>query len=90
MQLQSLEDKLQKLMLRFEQLKKENNKLKSEVNNLQTALVLANKKTAQLQQKNDALAIGIQHKSPEEKKQLQSRIDAYLKEIDKCLSLLDA
>lgn len=89
-QLKSLEDKLQKLMQRFEQLKKENGRLKDALNDAQTSLARANKKTEQLQQQNDALKIGVQHWTPEEKKKLQVRIDGYLKDIDKCLSVLDA
>ncbi|HEY0299039.1 MAG TPA: hypothetical protein VGB84_07455 [Arachidicoccus sp.] len=89
-QLQSLEEKLQQLLQRYEQLKKENQKLKNELTQTQTLLAQTNKKIAQTEQQNDALKIGVQHWSTEEKKQLQSRIDSYLKEIDKCLALLDA
>lgn len=89
-QLKSLEDKLQKLMQRFEQLKKENGKLKDALNDTQTSLARANKRIEQLQQQNDALKIGVQHWTLEEKKKLQARIDGYLKDIDKCLSVLDA
>ncbi|ANI89432.1 hypothetical protein A9P82_09070 [Arachidicoccus ginsenosidimutans] len=88
--LQSLEDKLQKLLQRFEQLRKDNQKLRNELDKTQTSLAQANKKIEEIQRQNDALKIGVQHWSPEEKKRLQARIDGYLKDIEKCLSLLDA
>lgn len=89
-QLKSLEEKLQKLMQRFDILKKENSKLRKELDHTHTSLAMTNKKIEKLQQQNDALKIGVQHWAPEEKKHLQYRIDSYLKDIDKCLSLLDA
>lgn len=88
--LQNLENKLEKLLQRYEQLKKENQKLETNAEKNQTLLLQANEKIAQLQQQNDALKTGVQYLNVEDKKRLQSAIDGYLRDIDKCLSLLDA
>ncbi len=88
--LQGLEEKLQQLLQRYERLQKENQKLKQELENTQTLLAKNNLTIKTVQQQNDALKIGVQHWNTEEKKLLQRRIDGYLKDIENCLTLLDA
>jgi len=90
LQFQGLEEKLQKLVQRYELLEKENRKLKAESEKNQILLAQANAKIAKLQQQNDALKIGAEYLSDGDKKMLEYRIDGYLREIDKCLALLDA
>lgn len=88
--LQSLEEKLQQLLQRYQRLQKENQKLKNELYQTQTLLAQSSNENRALEQQNDALKIGVQSWTPEEKKQLQHRIDGYLKDIEHCLALLDA
>lgn len=89
-QLKSIQQKLQQLLKQYQTVQKENAQLKKEAEKQKTII---NSKTEQielLQQKLDAVQVGVNNWSDDEKINLQKRIDTYLKEIDKCLSLLNA
>ncbi len=89
-QIKSIQEKLQQLLRQQQLLQKENQKLKKE---LEKATASAREKeaiTQSLQQQVDALKLGTTARSTEEKGALEKRIDVYLKEIDKCLALLNA
>jgi len=87
-QIQSLQSKLQQLLQQYKQLQKENESLKKEVS-LQTQNNLSHRETIQsLQQKLHAARLSNQSLSEADKKELNQKINSYLKEIDKCLSLL--
>jgi chromosome segregation ATPase len=88
-QLKSIQAKLQQVMKQYQALQKENAQLKKEISK---AYSLDTDKTEQLQkfqQQVDVLKLGVSGWDEEEKKELEKRIDVYLKEIDKCLSLLN-
>lgn len=90
LQIKNIQDKLQQLLRQQQLLQKENQKLKKE---LEKALLNSGEKehvVQTLQQQVDALKLGAGARSEEEKTALQKRIDGYLKEIDKCLTLLNA
>ncbi|OIR12713.1 hypothetical protein GALL_57800 [mine drainage metagenome] len=89
-QLKSIQQKLQQLLKQYQTVQKENAQLKKEA---EKQKIIINSKTEQielLQQKLDAVQVGVNNWSDDEKINLQKRIDTYLKEIDKCLSLLNA
>ena len=89
-QLKSIQQKLQQLLKLYDAVQKENAQLKKEA---EKQKIIIHSKTEQIelvQQKLDAVQVGVNNWSDEEKINLQKRIDAYLKEIDKCLSLLNA
>ncbi len=89
-QLKSIHQKLQQLLKQYQTVKKENIQLKKE---LEKQKIFINSKTGEielLQQKIDAVQVGVNNWGDDEKIHLQKRIDGYLKEIDKCLSLLNA
>lgn len=89
--LQRLEEKLEQLLQKYQQLQKENKKLKDAVQHTETTLAKSKKENEELLRQNDALKLGtLRPMNEEQKKLLQTRIDGYLKEINKCLSLLDA
>jgi len=88
-QLKSIQQKLSQLVKQYLSVQKENLKLKKE---LEKYRLLDERKSAgleSLQQKLDVLSIGTDSWSAEDKADLQKRIDVYLKEIDKCLALLN-
>ncbi len=90
LQIKHIQEKLQLLLRQQQLLLKENQKLKKE---LERATVLGQEKEAvsqSLQQQVDALKLGGSSRSEEERAVLEKRIDTYLKEIDKCLALLNA
>ncbi len=89
LQIKSIQDKLQQLLKRQGVLQKENQKLKKD---LEKALFATEEKEQTLQaiqQQMDVLKLGSGSLNDEEKNALSKRIDVYLKEIDKCLSLLN-
>jgi ABC-type iron transport system FetAB ATPase subunit len=89
LQIKSIQDKLQQLLRQQAVLHKENQRLKKE---LEKATGLNEEKQAlvqALQQQTDVLKLGSGTMDEAEKNALGKRIDVYLKEIDKCLALLN-
>ena len=89
LQIKSIQDKLQQLLKQQGVLQKENQKLKKD---LEKALSVTEEKEQTLQaiqQQMDVLKLGSGSLNDEEKNALSKRIDVYLKEIDKCLSLIN-
>jgi septal ring factor EnvC (AmiA/AmiB activator) len=88
-QIRNIQDKLQQLLKQQALVQKENQQLKKELDRLHTqneekqAMVLA------LQNQLDAVKLGALSLNETEKAALGKRIDGYLKEIDKCIALLN-
>ena len=89
LQLDAIRQKLKALLDKHSALQKENRQLQTEKENLQKQMAFQNDQIKQLQQQNDVLKSGIQHWHPEQKKLFVKRIDSYLREIEKCLALLN-
>ncbi len=87
--LENVHQKLKLLLDKHSALQKENIKLTSERNNLQKQLDAKDEQIKQLQQESDILKSGIQNWHPAQKKIFARRIDQYLKEIDKCIALIN-
>lgn len=89
--LKNLEDKLEQLLKKYQLLQKENKRLKTSLSQTETALARSQKAYEALQLKLDAGLISSAKTMGEQQQQLlQNRIDQYLKDINKCLTLLDA
>ena len=84
-----LQQKQQLLLKQFAVLKTENRQLTKRLAKKDAQLINAEEKLKDLQQKLDVLKISKGAFSDEEKKELERRIDAYVKEIDRCLALLN-
>ncbi|MDQ2753452.1 MAG: hypothetical protein M3R72_10565 [Bacteroidota bacterium] len=89
MQLQMIQQKLKTLLDKHSALQKEKRQLQIEKENLQKQIAYQNDQIKKLEQQNDVLKSGIQHWHPEQKKLFIKRIDSYLKEIEKCLALIN-
>ncbi len=89
-QIAIIEEKLQALLLRYKRLQKENANLKAELHDASTKLAISLKENENLHQKLDVSNIGVSEWTTQEKQNLQKRIDGYLKEIEKCMELLNA
>lgn len=89
-QLMALHEKVQRMLKQYQALQKENQQLKRELALHHAALENKNFIVNQLEQQIDVLQMNAKTQTDEEKKALEKRIDQYLKEIDKCLSLLNA
>lgn len=89
LQIKSIQDKLQQLLKQQALLQKENARLKKD---LEKANSLADEKQLSLQslqQQVDVAKLSSGNLNDAEKNALSKRIDTYLKEIDKCLALLN-
>lgn len=89
LQIKSIQNKLQQLLRQQALLQKENQRLKKD---LEKATALSEEKEASLRairQQVDVLKLGSGNLTETEKNVLGKRIDGYLKEIDKCLALLN-
>lgn len=88
-QIKSIQDKLQQLLKQQALLQKDNQRLQKE---LEKANMLNEGKQGliqTLQQQVDVVKLGSGNLDEAEKNALGKRIDVYLKEIDKCLALLN-
>ncbi|SJZ34500.1 hypothetical protein [Sediminibacterium ginsengisoli] len=88
--IKSISDKLQLLLRQQQLLLKDNQRLKKELEKAQLSGEEKDAAILLLQQQTDALKLGAAQRTPEEKAELEKRINGYLKEIDKCLALLNA
>ncbi|MEJ7682054.1 MAG: hypothetical protein WKG06_30215 [Segetibacter sp.] len=83
-----IEDKVQQLLKEYNFAQKEIQRLQKENNRSNEQLQLCNEQASQIHKKADALKIKAGSLQSDTKKDLEKRIDAYLKDIDKCLALL--
>jgi chromosome segregation ATPase len=88
-QLKTIQTKLQQVLQQYQHLQKENAQLKKKLEKSQQHNLENNEQLSNLQQQVDVLKLGVQGWSEEEKVELEKRIDVYLKEIDKCIALLN-
>lgn len=87
-QLKRIQDKLQLLAKQHVALKKENTALQTELNDLRQQSTSFRENIDSLKQQVDILKFSNGEMEPEEKKQFEKRINAYVKEIDRCIALL--
>ncbi len=87
--IKTVQDKLQLLLKSHQALVRENQRLQKELEKSQQQVASRDEHVHALQQQVDALKLGSSAQSPEEKVLLEKRINGYLKEIDKCLALLN-
>ena len=89
LQIKNIQDKLQLLLKQQSVLAKENQRLKKELDKAVSLLEEKEQLIQNLHQKLDTLKLGSGNLDASEKQALGKRIDIYLKEIDKCLALLN-
>ena len=87
--IQHVTDKVQLLLKQYNDAQKEVQKLTKENASLRTLVEEKNQQTLQLQQKVEALRLTSVSLNDDVKKDLEKRINVYLKEIDNCLALLN-
>ncbi len=86
--IKSVNDKLQQLLKNHVALKKENENLKNELSNLKEKEVEYKFALHELDQKVYVLKAASGQMPEADQKEFEKRINQYLKEIDKCISLL--
>jgi 5'-deoxynucleotidase YfbR-like HD superfamily hydrolase len=87
-QIRRILDKLQLLLRQRDLLLKENGKLKEELERLQELQRGHQTKLELLQQQVEVLGVTKAVMSDEEKKELEKRLGQYIREIDRCITLL--
>lgn len=89
LQIRSIQEKLQQLLKQQALLQKENGRLKKELDKARQAAADSVAQVHALQQQVDAARLGSGQMNETERAALDKRIDVYLKEIDKCLAMLN-
>ncbi len=88
-QIKSIQDKLQQLLKQQALLQKDNQRLQKELEKANSLNEGKQGLIQALQQQVDVVKLGSGNLDEAEKNALSKRIDMYLKEIDKCLALLN-
>jgi regulator of replication initiation timing len=88
-QLKRIHEKLQQLMKTYVALQKENKRLTLEIEKVKTFTTQQQKTNDDLRQQLDILKLSTHKLSNDDKKELEKRINYYLKEIDRCIALLN-
>lgn len=88
-QIDTIQDKLQQLLKQYQLLQKENRRLTKELEKTAEAASENEKRLEGFQQQLDAVKLGGMAWSATDKETMEKRINTYLKEIDKCLALLN-
>jgi cell division septum initiation protein DivIVA len=81
-------DKLQHLIKTVERLKKENAKLKSELEATKEREMAGQQSISELQQQAAILKLAAGEMNEKDKKNFEKKINQYIKEIDKCITYL--
>ena len=87
-QIQRIETKVQLLLKEYNSAQKEIQRLQKENGNLARQLQTQTEQANKLHQRVDAQTFSSSNMEDKAKKDLEKRINTYLKDIDKCLALL--
>ena len=85
----SVKEKIKKLLLVVDELKKENSVLEKDIKELKKLNQSMINKINNLTQKSDLLKINQSIESESDSNYTKKKIDHYIKEIDKCINLID-
>lgn len=86
--LKRIQDKLQLLLKQYTAVQKENSRLKQELDVAQSKTKEQKKYIEELKQQVSVLKLNAGEMSDADKKEFEKRINAYLKEIDRCIVML--
>jgi archaellum component FlaC len=86
--IQRINEKLQNLLKQYRFLQKDNEKLRKELNDIRGIHSERSKQIEELEQKVAILKTATNNMSNEDKKELEKRLNHYIKEIDRCITIL--
>jgi predicted nuclease with TOPRIM domain len=86
--LKRIQDKLQQLLKVHASLQKENDQLKGQLEEIGQKFSAQQKNVEELKQKVDILKLNAGEMNEADKKEFEKKINGYLKEIDRCITLL--
>jgi len=84
----TVNNKLQQLLKQYDHLLKENERQQQLIQSLQKEQDATKEQLETLQQQNLVLKASVTDMDPAEKKELEQKLNQYIKNIDKCISLL--
>lgn len=87
-QLKRIQEKLQQLVKQHNALQKENQALKEEVSSTKKLAEQQHDNIDRLKQQVEILKLSNGEMNEAEKKQFEKRVNAYIKEIDRCIAML--
>lgn len=83
-----IKTRLQQLLKQFALLQKENQQLRDEIGRLRTERAAVDEQLADLKQKNEVLQFSQGYTDEAGKKEMEKRLNAYIREIDRCIAVL--
>ena len=86
--LKRIQDKVQQLLKQHTALQKENQSLKEELDSIKKEASQFRENSDSLKQQVEILKYSNGEMGDEDKKQFEKRINTYLKEIDRCITML--
>lgn len=86
--LKRIQDKLQLLLKQYVTVQKENSRLKDDLDAAQQKITAQQKNAEELKQQVSILKLSTGEMNEADKKEFEKRINAYLKEIDRCIAML--
>jgi chromosome segregation ATPase len=87
-QIKRIQDKLQQLLKAHAALQKENRRLKEELQTAAAKISGNQQQVEELKQQVSVLKVSAGSMNEADKKEMEKRINGYLKEIDRCIALL--
>lgn len=87
-QLKRIQDKLQQLLKQYAVLQKENNRIKEELHRDTKNTLVNQQHIDDLKQQVEVLKITSGNWDETDRKEFEKRINSYIKEIDRCITLL--
>ena len=87
-QFNTINEKLQQLLRKYNRLQKENERLREELNQSNEKERQVHSRVDELQQQISILKLSSGDMNEKDKKEFEKKINQYLKEIDKCISFL--
>ena len=86
--IQRINEKLQNLLKQYRFLQKDNEKLRKELADVRGLHTERSKQIEELEQKVTILKTATSNMSKEDKKELEKKLNHYIKEIDRCITVL--
>lgn len=87
-QIKRIQDKLQQLLKAHAALQKENHRLKEDLQKAASKITGNQQQVEELKQQVSVLKVSAGSMNEADKKEMEKRINGYLKEIDRCIALL--
>jgi len=86
--IQRINEKIQQLLKQYRAVQKDNEKLRKELSDIRQLTTARNKQIEELEQKVSILKTATSNMGEDDKKDLEKRLNHYIREIDKCISIL--